>query len=68
MYARYRDDPERFRNGYDALLSSTGMADAAALAARFDVDVRDGAFWAASLAVLQDHIADHAQVAASVSV
>ncbi len=32
LYARYREDPERFRNGYDALLSATGMADAAALA------------------------------------
>jgi hypothetical protein len=60
LYARYREDPERFRNGYDTLLSSTGMADAAALAARFDVDVRDGVFWAASLAVLHDHIDDHA--------
>ncbi len=61
LYARYREDPERFRNGYDALLSATGMADAAALAARFDVDVRDGAFWSASLAVLHDHIDEHAR-------
>jgi oligoendopeptidase F len=66
LYARYLEDPERFRNGYDALLSATGMADAAALAARFDVDVRDGAFWSASLAVLQDHIDEHARAAASV--
>jgi oligoendopeptidase F len=66
LYARYREDPERFRNGYDALLSATGMADAAALAARFDVDVRDGAFWSASLAVLHDHIDDHARAAAEV--
>ena len=29
------------------------MADAAALAARFDVDIRDGAFWSASLGVLR---------------
>ncbi len=64
LYARYRDDPERFRNGYDALLSATGMADAAALAARFDVDVRDGAFWSSSLAVLKGHIDDHASAAA----
>ncbi len=66
LYARYREDPERFRNGYDALLSATGMADAAALAAHFDVDVRDGAFWSASLAVLKDHIDDHARAAAGV--
>ena len=42
------------------------MTDAAALAARFDVHVRDGAFWSASLAVLQDHIDEHARAAASV--
>ena len=66
LYARYRDDPERFRAGYDDLLSSTGMADAAALAARFGFDVRDGAFWAASLAVLKGHIEDHAEAAALV--
>jgi oligoendopeptidase F len=66
LYARYREDPERFRNGYDALLSATGMADAAALAARFDVDVRDGAFWSSSLAVLRDHIDDHARAADAV--
>ena len=29
LYARYREDPERFRHGYDVLLSATGMADAA---------------------------------------
>ena len=42
LYARYLDDPERFRAGYDDLLSATGMADAATLAAAFGFDVRDG--------------------------
>ena len=56
LYARYRDDPDRFRSGYDDLLSSTGMDDAAGLAARFDIDVRDTAFWAASLDVLRARI------------
>ena len=66
LYARYLEDPEQFRNGYDALLSSTGMADAAALAGRFGVDVRDPGFWASSLDVLRGHIEEHARVAASI--
>ena len=35
------------------------MADAATLAARFDIDVRDGAFWAGSLGVISRHIDDY---------
>ena len=31
LYAKYVEDPERFRAGYDDLLSATGMADAASL-------------------------------------
>jgi len=56
LYARYTDDPEQFRGGYDDLLSSCGLASAADLAARFGIDVRDKAFWASSLRVLQDRI------------
>ena len=56
LYARYTEDPERFRAGYDDLLSSVGLAGAADLAARFDIDVRDGAFWAASLEVVRGRI------------
>jgi oligoendopeptidase F len=52
LYARYQEDPERFRNGYDDLLGATGLDSAADLAGRFGVDVRDEAFWASSLAVL----------------
>ncbi len=56
LYARYRDDPDRFRAGYDDLLSATGMEDAAGLAARFGIDVRDVGFWSASLDVIRDRI------------
>jgi pepF/M3 family oligoendopeptidase len=56
LYSRYRDDPDRFRAGYDDLLSSTGMDDAAGLAARFGIDVRDVGFWSASLDVLRARI------------
>jgi oligoendopeptidase F len=59
LYARYVDDPEAFRAGYDDLLSSVGMSDAAALAGRFGFDVRDEEFWAQSLAVLRRHIDDY---------
>jgi len=56
LYARFQEDPERFRAGYDDLLSCTGLAPAAELAGRFGIDVRDEAFWAASLAVCRDRI------------
>lgn len=56
LFAAYREDPDRFRGGYDDLLSSTGLGDAAGLAARFGIDVRDSAFWASSLGVLRDRI------------
>jgi oligoendopeptidase F len=49
LYARYREAPKGFVKRYNALLSSTGMADAATLAERFDIDVRSPEFWRASL-------------------
>jgi pepF/M3 family oligoendopeptidase len=49
LYARYRQDPDSFRQQYDDLLSSTGLADAATLAARFGIDTRTPGFWRASL-------------------
>ena len=48
LYAEFQRDPERFRAGYDDLLSATGLGDAATLAARFGIDVADTAFWASS--------------------
>ncbi len=49
LYARYQADPEAFRAGYDDLLASAGMADAATLAARFGIDIRTPEFWRGSL-------------------
>jgi pepF/M3 family oligoendopeptidase len=49
LYARYTREPEVFKAGYDELLSSTGMADAAALAERMEIDIRSPEFWRASL-------------------
>ncbi|MEY2453299.1 MAG: hypothetical protein QOD92_2873 [Acidimicrobiaceae bacterium] len=63
LYARFVDDPERFRLGYDDLLSATGLGDAAELAARFGIDVRDEGFWNDSLDVIRGRIADYERVA-----
>ncbi len=57
LYAEYQRDPERFAARYDDLLSSTGMDDAATLAARFDIDIRTPAFWRSSLDVVRGDIA-----------
>ena len=56
LYARYQQDPDGFKTGYDALLSSTGLADAATLAARFGIDIRTPDFWRASLAIIAEDI------------
>ena len=56
LYAEFQRDPERFRAGYDDLLSATGLGSAATLAARFGIDVADVAFWTASLDVLRGRI------------
>jgi oligoendopeptidase F len=63
LYARYTEDPERFRQGYDDLLASTGLADAAELTSRFGIDVRDEAFWASSLDVVRGRIAEFVTLA-----
>lgn len=56
LYKRYEADPDGFRSGYDDLLSSTGMFDAATLCARFDIDVRSPDFWRSSLDVCREKI------------
>jgi oligoendopeptidase F len=56
LYARYVEEPDRFRQGYDDLLSETGMDTAADLAARFGIDIRDEGFWASSLDVLRTRV------------
>ena len=53
LYAEYQRDPDRFKAGYDDLLSAVGLADAATLGARFGIDVRSEGFWTASLDVVR---------------
>ncbi len=67
LFAEYERDPERFRDGYDRLLASVGLADAGALGHRFGIDVHDEAFWTASLDVLRRRMVDYEALAASVS-
>ncbi|GHO46372.1 M3 family oligoendopeptidase [Ktedonospora formicarum] len=56
LYTRYQQDPEGFKQGYDDLLSLTGMVDAATLAARFGIDIRTKEFWCSSLDNLRKDI------------
>lgn len=64
LYAKFVADPERFRGAYDDLLSSTGLAPAAELGERFDLDVRDVSFWTAGLDVIRGRIDDYVTLAA----
>lgn len=56
LYAKYQEDPDTFRQNYDDLLSSTGMADAAKLAGRFGFDIQTPDFWRSSLDVIRQDI------------
>jgi len=56
LYTRYRDNPTTFKRGYDTLLSSTGMANATELAARFDFDLHAADFWRGSLDLIRTDI------------
>ncbi|QRN82183.1 M3 family oligoendopeptidase [Chloroflexota bacterium] len=56
LYAIYKERGADFVPDYKKLLSSTGEAPAAELAARFGIDIRDKKFWADSLAVIAKRI------------
>jgi pepF/M3 family oligoendopeptidase len=65
LFAEYQRDPDRFRDGYDDLLSRAGMNTAEELGEAFGFDVTGEAFWQASIAVIADRIAQYDQLAAS---
>jgi pepF/M3 family oligoendopeptidase len=56
LFARYQAEPHSFQAGYDDLLSSTGMGDAAELAERYGINIRDIGFWRASFDVIRSDI------------
>jgi oligoendopeptidase F len=62
LYARYKEDMDAFKTSYDELLSSTGLADAATLAAQFDIDIRSVDFWRKSLDIIREDIEQFEQV------
>ena len=64
LYAEYQADPERFRVGYDDLLSRAGMDTAEELGTAFGLDVTDVAFWTSSLDVCRSRIDQYEQLAA----
>ena len=64
LYARYREDPERFRASYDDLLSATGMHGAHELGQRFGIDFSSVDFWRASLDVNREQIREFEALAA----
>ncbi|EYB67190.1 Oligoendopeptidase F [Deinococcus phoenicis] len=62
LYAQYRQAKAEgkeadFQSRYDDLLSSTGLADARTLAARFGIDLHAPDFWEGSLNVIRGQIA-----------
>lgn len=65
LYAIYKQRGAEFVPDYNALLASTGEARAAELAARFGIDIRTKAFWAASLATIGKKIDRYVEIAES---
>jgi pepF/M3 family oligoendopeptidase len=66
LYGRFQSDPERFRAGYDDLLSRAGMDTAEELGRSFGLDVTDPATWTAALDVVRGRIAEYERLAADV--
>jgi pepF/M3 family oligoendopeptidase len=56
LYAVYREKGDAFLPEYDELLRSTGEGEAAGLAARFGIDIRQRAFWEGSMKVIEARI------------
>lgn len=56
LYAKYLEDPEPFRTMYDEFLSSTGMASAHELAAKFGIDIQTAAFWDGSVSIAINNV------------
>ena len=56
LYAIYQEEGAAFLPRFDALLSSTGEATSADLAARFGIDIRDRGFWEDSMRLIEARI------------
>ncbi len=62
LYSIYRERGRSFVKEYEALLSSTGEATPADLAARFDIDLHKPGFWQGSLKVIEEKIERYVQL------
>ena len=56
LYALYQEEGEAFLPRFDALLSSSGEATTADLAARFGINIRDRRFWENSMGIIEARI------------
>ena len=63
LYAQYQLDPEKFRDGYDDVLSRAGMDTAEQVGQAFGIDVTSESFWTASLDVLRARMRNYEQLA-----
>jgi pepF/M3 family oligoendopeptidase len=63
LFAKYREDPDRFRRGYADALSRAGIDSAEELAARFGIDVASEEFWTTSLDVCRARIDEYERLA-----
>jgi oligoendopeptidase F len=68
LYRQFQAEPAGFAKRYDDLLSSTGMATAGDLAARFGIDLRTPDFWRSSLELIAADIARYGELADALSV
>jgi pepF/M3 family oligoendopeptidase len=62
LYAVYQRRGKAFLSAYDDLLRSTGENTAITLASRFGIDIRQRAFWANSLTVIEQRIERYLQL------
>jgi pepF/M3 family oligoendopeptidase len=62
LYAIYQQIGREFVPQLQSLLASTGLANAAELASRFDIDIRSVDFWNTSLAVIGQRIKRYQQL------
>jgi pepF/M3 family oligoendopeptidase len=64
LFAIYQQRGKEFTKDYRNLLASTGMGDAATLAARFDINIRDKKFWQDSLNVIGQSVDEYVKLKA----
>jgi pepF/M3 family oligoendopeptidase len=62
LYAIYQKRGAAFVKDYMNLLSSTGEANAADLAARFGIDIRKKAFWQDSLKIIEERVERYCKI------